>query len=144
MSDTITNGATGPASAATTVASDAIGTAAANGTADTAEPVASAATTTTAAASATHDRAREGLDHLQAAAHELIAAARAALDVAEELIDDPEAIASVVSAAGSRSSFGPLGELVRSLLPTRRTAAPDGAFDLADDETSSIQRIHVS
>jgi hypothetical protein len=129
MPDTITDGAADPA--VTTA------TATTNGAAES-----TASTTTTA--TATHDRAREGLDHLQAAAHELIAAARAALDVAEELIDDPEAIASVVSAAGSRSSFGPIGELVRSLLPTRRTAAPEGGFDLADDEPSSIQRIQVS
>ena len=40
-------------------------------------------------------RARQGVEHLQAAARELIQAARAVLDVAEELVDDPEAVASL-------------------------------------------------
>lgn len=35
-------------------------------------------------------RAAEGLEHLQAAAHELVAAARVFLDAVEELIDEPE------------------------------------------------------
>jgi hypothetical protein len=47
------------------------------------------------------DRAREGLQHLQAAARELILAARALLDVAEDLIDDPAALATLVGAMGS-------------------------------------------
>lgn len=38
------------------------------------------------------DRAKEGLDHLQAAALEAIAAARALLDVAEELVREPGVI----------------------------------------------------
>lgn len=46
-------------------------------------------------------RAREGVEHLQAAARELIEAARAALDVAEELVDDPESVASLVGTLAS-------------------------------------------
>jgi hypothetical protein len=42
------------------------------------------------------DRAREGIQHLQAAARELIHAARALLDVAEDVVDDPAAIATLV------------------------------------------------
>ena len=53
--------------------------------------------------SPTTERAREGLEHLQSAARELIAAARAALDVAEGLIDDPEVVATVVSRWSSHS-----------------------------------------
>jgi hypothetical protein len=47
------------------------------------------------------DRAREGVQHLQAAARELIHAARALLDVAEDLIDDPAAIATLAGALGA-------------------------------------------
>ena len=39
-------------------------------------------------------RAREGLEHLQNAALELIEAARAFLDVAEDLVQDPAAVAA--------------------------------------------------
>jgi hypothetical protein len=55
------------------------------------------------------DRAREGVEHLQAAARELIAAARAALDVAEDLVDDPDMATSMAGAVGS------LGDLVRNV-----------------------------
>ena len=102
---------------------------------------------------AAQDRAREGLDHLQNAARELIAAARAALDVAEDLIDDPDTIASVVGSAGQ---LGGLGDLVRGLLPTARLRGDrdrprDGdARDPLGDEPdgdagadSPIQRIEV-
>ena len=41
-------------------------------------------------------RAREGLDHLQSAALEVIAAVRAFLDVAEDLVRDPSQVAAVV------------------------------------------------
>jgi hypothetical protein len=54
-------------------------------------------------------RAREGIEHLQAATRELIAAARAGLDVAEEVVNDPEAAASVVRTLSS------VGELARYL-----------------------------
>ncbi|MGH9184561.1 MAG: hypothetical protein ACRD0U_01905 [Acidimicrobiales bacterium] len=47
------------------------------------------------------ERAREGLDHLQSAAKELIAAFRAMLDVAEKLVDDPGSVEDVVGFFGS-------------------------------------------
>jgi hypothetical protein len=86
-----------------------------------------------------HDRAREGLDHLQSAARELIAAARAALDVAEDLIDDPDTIASVVGAAGH---LGGLGDVVRTLVAGRRDPHRDDAPADSDAE-SAVQRIKV-
>jgi hypothetical protein len=43
-------------------------------------------------------RAREAVEHLQAAALEMIEAARAALDVAEDLVRDP---AAVIALAGT-------------------------------------------
>jgi hypothetical protein len=67
------------------------------------------------------DRARESVEHLQAAARELIAAARAALDVAEDLVDDPVMATSMAGAVGS------LGDLVRNV-----TAGWLGAGNTAD------------
>jgi hypothetical protein len=52
-------------------------------------------------ADAPSDRAGDGLDHLQAAAVEMIAAARAFLDVAEELVTDRARVAGVVDAVAS-------------------------------------------
>lgn len=55
------------------------------------------------------DRAREAIEHLQAAALQLIAAARAVLDVAEEAVQDPAALTSLlqgVVAAATRPSPG--------------------------------------
>jgi hypothetical protein len=76
------------------------------------------------------DRAREGLEHLQAAARELIEAARAMLDVAEDVVNDPEAVASAVAGLGA------LGDLVRSRAGSAqwgRPAGGDGAGDRPDD-----------
>jgi hypothetical protein len=73
------------------------------------------------AGAAGSDRAREGVEHLQAAARELIAAARAALDVAEDLVDDPDMATSMAGAVGS------LGDLVRNV-----TAGWLGAGNAAD------------
>ena len=64
------------------------------------------------------DRAREGIQHLQAAARELIHAARALLDVAEDLIDDPAAIATLAGALGA------IGDAAR-----RRATTPAAAGD---------------
>ena len=47
------------------------------------------------------ERAAEGLDHLQAAALEMIQAARAFLDVAEDLVADRDKVAEVVHAFGT-------------------------------------------
>ena len=90
--------------------------------------------------SVAQDRARDGIDHLQAAARELIAAARAALDVAEDLIDDPDTITSVVGAAGQ---LGGLGDLVRTLLPTRRRTGDPLADDGLEPAEPAVQRIEV-
>jgi hypothetical protein len=68
-----------------------------------------------------YDPAREGVEHLQAAARALIHAARAVLDVAEDLVDDPDAVASVAGAVGA------LGDLVR-----RRAAAWSGVAPAAE------------
>jgi hypothetical protein len=56
-----------------------------------------------------HERARESVEHLRAAAHELIEAARAALDVAEEWVDDPDAVATL---AGTLANVGAVARRV--------------------------------
>jgi hypothetical protein len=69
-----------------------------------------------------HERAREGLEHLQAAARELIAAARAALDVAEDVVNDPDSLAAVAGMIGT------VGDLARRMSGGDRAAPsrPDG------------------
>jgi hypothetical protein len=82
------------------------------------------------------DRARDGLQHLQAAARELIQAARALLDVAEDLVEDPAALATLAGAAGA------VGDAVRR----RAAAAPHGGADDVDDGVhpdTTIERIAV-
>lgn len=78
------------------------------------------------------ERAAEGLEHLQAAALELLAAARAFLDVAEDLVRDPGAAATVVQSAAT---------LGRSVLaggePTTAGAEPP-------PDEGRVRRIHVS
>jgi len=76
------------------------------------------------------ERARQGMEHLQAAAIEVIAAVRAFLDVAEDVVRDP------AGAAGLASSF----------VEAARSAAPTGAPS-ADADTAAeprVTRIRVS
>jgi hypothetical protein len=84
-------------------------------------------------------RARDGVEHLQAAARELIAAARAALDVAEEVVNDPEAVSSL---AGSLSS---MGDLARRLTGTGGWPAAGGGSGGGDGspEEPRVRRIIV-
>jgi hypothetical protein len=78
------------------------------------------------------DRAREGLEHLQAAARELIQAARAMLDVAEDLVNDPEAVASLAG------TVRVVGDLVRQRAGGRaRPAERDG-------DEPGVERITVT
>ncbi len=86
-------------------------------------------------------RAREGVEHLQAAARELIEAARAALDVAEEWVNDPEALASL---AGTLTA---VGDVARRMTGTGGYPRPDQAapgHPPASDGESRVQRIDVS
>ena len=77
------------------------------------------------------DRARQGVEHLQAAAIEMIAAFRAFLDVAEEVVRDPSAVTAFAS----------------TLVETARSAAPSASATGADGEPSAeprVTRIRVS
>jgi hypothetical protein len=82
------------------------------------------------------DRARDGLQHLQSAARELIHAARALLDVAEDLVEDPAAIATLAGALGA------LGDAARR----GGTAAPadDGDGEAGAEPGTKIERITVA
>lgn len=81
--------------------------------------------------------AHESVEHLRAAARELIAAARSALDAAEEFVDSPETSASLSEVAETVSSF------VRSVVPTRRNAPGQGDDD-DDLGDTDIERIPVT
>jgi hypothetical protein len=83
-------------------------------------------------AGATNERARESVEHLQAAARELIAAARAALDVAEDLVDDPDVAATMAGAVGS------FGDVVRNLAASWRTGGSPVGNGHVDDDTSTF------
>jgi hypothetical protein len=88
------------------------------------------------------DRAREGIQHLQAAARELIHAARALLDVAEGLIDDPAAVATLVGALGA------MGDAARRRATTPSAADDDGEHGDGDGTRAvpepTIERITVA
>lgn len=84
----------------------------------------------------TTDPAREGLEHLQAAAHEMIAAARSMLDAVEEVLADPRAAASVATAMGVMSrlvegAVASVGGMVTGNTPEH-------------DDEPRVQRIKVS
>jgi hypothetical protein len=91
-------------------------------------------------------RAREGVEHLQAAARELIAAARAALDVAEEVVNDPESIATL---AGTLAT---VGDVARRVTGTGGWPSPGAArggrsghgAGTAVDDAPRVQRITVT
>jgi hypothetical protein len=83
------------------------------------------------------DPAREGLDHLQAAAHEMISAARSMLDAVEEVLQDPRAAASVAVA------FSALGRLVEGAVASV-SGMVSGTGPAEPDEEPRVQRIKVS
>jgi hypothetical protein len=88
------------------------------------------------------DLAQKGLEHLQAAAREVIQATRLLLDAAEELVEDPTAVqdlvgnlATVANAAAAR---------VRATVP-RDDAEGERADDDGDDpDDGRVHRIQVS
>ena len=77
------------------------------------------------------ERARQGVEHLQAAAIEVISAVRAFLDVAEAVVRDPAA------AAATASTF---------VEAARTVASPGAAAPAGDDgaDAPRVTRIRVS
>jgi hypothetical protein len=92
----------------------------------------------------TDDRMADGLEHLQAAALEMIRAARAFLDVAEDLVTDPDRV------TGTLATVATLVDGAAGRSPRRRDRAGDerdatGGDDLAEvDETYRLRRIDLS
>lgn len=78
----------------------------------------------------TEERARQGVEHLQAAAIEMIAAFRAFLDVAEDVVRDPSAVAAFAA----------------SFVETARAAAPTPTSEPAGAPAAEpgVTRIRVS
>ena len=75
--------------------------------------------------SETDDKIKEGVEHLQNAALELIAAARVFLDLAEQAVKDPSEVVAVASELAAR-------------MP--RTSHHQPASDAAD---AGVQRIRI-
>lgn len=82
------------------------------------------------AAEGPDDLARTGVDHLQAAARELIAAARSFLDAAEELVEDPAAVQHLVQTLGGLAQAA-----------ARRLRHDDDSDD--GDDGGGVERIEV-
>lgn len=78
------------------------------------------------------ERAAQGVEHLQAAAHEMIEAARAFLDVVEDFVGDEQKVASVADAFAS---------LARG---ATRAVRSDAAPPDDDEPFGGVQHIRVS
>lgn len=79
------------------------------------------------------DKVQQGLEHLQAAAREMIQATRSLLDAAEELVDDPKAVQGLV---------GTFATVAQAAAARFRSTPPDA--DDGDDDEGHVQRIKVS
>jgi hypothetical protein len=88
------------------------------------------------ASDTTADPAREGLEHLQSAAHEMIAAARSMLDAVEEILGDPRAATAMAAAVGTMT------RLVEGAVASVGGIVAGGAA--APEDESRVQRIKVS
>ena len=82
------------------------------------------------------ESAREGLEHLDAAAHEMIAAARSMLDAVEELLDDPRTAASITAAVAT------VGRVIEGAVASVTSTMAGGTPD--QDHEPHVQRIRVS
>jgi hypothetical protein len=81
------------------------------------------------------DGLADGIEHLQAAAKEVIRAGRSLLDAAEGLIEDPAALQGIVGTLGSLAQLAAQG--------LRDAAGARGDADGPDDD-GKVQRIRVS
>jgi hypothetical protein len=80
------------------------------------------------------DKVHEGIEHLQAAAREMIQATRSLLDAAEELIDDPRSVQDLV---------GSLAQAAQMAASRFRPGAAHRGID-DDDGGGHVQHIKVS
>ena len=80
------------------------------------------------------DKVHEGMEHLQAAAREVIQATRSLLDAAEELIDDPKSLQDIVATLTAVAQAA-----------AARLHLPGASSDRDDDHGDGhVQRIKVS
>ena len=93
----------------------------------------------------TDERGREAMEHLQAAALELIAAMRVVLDAAEDLVQDPAPLLALADAAGE--ALAPLVDRGRAVF-AQAVAARAAARPATPDDTPSrrprVEHIRVS
>ena len=80
------------------------------------------------------DDLADGVEHLQAAAKEMIRATRSLLDAAEGLVEDPAALQGLL---------GTLGSLASAAAGRFRTATA-GATGADDEDDGKVQRIKLS
>ena len=91
------------------------------------------------------ERANQGLDHLQAAALEMIHAARAFLDVAEDVVSDQNKVAEIVEVLGSVADAATRAARGEPLRGARDRADGDAAADGDGDRGGGgVQHIPVS
>ena len=57
------------------------------------------------------DKVHQGIEHLQAAAREMIQATRSLLDAAEELIDDPKSVQDLVGSLTQAAQMAAAGSV---------------------------------
>lgn len=88
------------------------------------------------------ERAARGVEHLQAAALEMIAAARAFLDVVEDVVADPDKVADVVSAVGTVANS--VSDAARDAARGTARSRGDASTDAPADPDEGVQRIPVS
>lgn len=88
------------------------------------------------------ERAARGVEHLQAAAMEMIAAARAFLDVVEDVVADPDKVADVVSAVGSVANS--VSDAARDAARGATRSRGASSTDEHADPDEGVQRIPVS
>ena len=81
------------------------------------------------------DPARAGLEHLQAAALEMIAATRSMLDAVEEVLQDPRTASSLTTA------FETVGRVIEGAVASVASAVTGAG---GDDDEPRVERIKVS
>ncbi len=90
------------------------------------------------------ERANQGLDHLQAAALEMIHAARAFLDVAEDVVSDQDKVAEIVEVLGSVADAATRAARGEPLRTSRARAGATSPEDGDDEGDGGVQHIPVS
>ncbi len=78
----------------------------------------------------------QGLEHLQAAAREMIQASRSLLDAAEQLVDDPRSVQDLVATLSAVAAAA-AGRL-------RPPAHPGSGREEGPDDDGQVQRIRIS